>query len=222
MRSNLIDDEISGLSLAGAFQQAFGAHMPVQPQPLSRGMSDILNNINSTLYGILTDMRLFSVIANTTTRSRQKLPSDLYGKVIISIHSRLMEIEDSHEHQTIEKCLWLGLVSYITSIFLHIPGATIEYCHLMEELQSSMRELDLSVPGVKDLKIWLLFVGSAAIFGSREAWLVAETRALVKGMKWTDLHDSLENMMWIQIIHDGPGHGLFLKALEQSRRNNVI
>ncbi|KAK3304925.1 uncharacterized protein B0T15DRAFT_576249 [Chaetomium strumarium] len=135
------------------------------------------------------DMRTFIAIANLLINNNNgndnKFHPEVVLEIITSIQYRLLQLEYSFTSHPFEEAIRTDLLAFIASIFLNRPGLKSNYYEFLHgRLRVSIDALDaLSVstrPVLRDLKLWLLLIGSiATTIDIYQPWLADSVGGLV-------------------------------------------
>ncbi|CAM1500427.1 Fc.00g095890.m01.CDS01 [Cosmosporella sp. VM-42] len=190
---------------------------PYPDQPTSTVVQNSMATWGFKLRNVFSDLRDFSRMANTLIpRSHQKLQPELFQEMTLSFQYRLLLLDYSVDEDPVKEAIRLGLLAYETTIFLQIPGVKLDSPLFGDRLRAAIESVIVSSPGVAELKLWLLFVGAIIVFDFKEPWLLESIRELTREQTWEVVRQRMKAVMWIDIVHDGPGQQAF-EAVQQNR-----
>ncbi|KAH7148290.1 hypothetical protein EDB81DRAFT_932647 [Dactylonectria macrodidyma] len=172
------------------------------------------------LKNVFTDLQGFSSMANLLIPSHQKLKPELFQEIMLSIQYRLLMLEYPVEVRPLEESIRIGLLSFESTLVLHTPklGVKLTSDFFYHQLRRGIEKIRVESQEIADLKLWLLLVGSIIVFKGSETWLVDSINELTGDQPWADVRRRVKGVMWIDVIHDGPGRDAF----DTSKRGRVI
>lgn len=169
----------------------------------------LIHDQDIKLQNVFADMRDFTRMANVFINSKDKFQPELFQEIMLSIQYRLLLLEYSFDTQPLSEAIRVGLLAFQATIFLQVPGLKLKFDHLAGRLRLAIDALDASTPVLADLKLWLLLIGSIALVGSDELWLMSEVTDLTVEDDWTHIRERMKSIMWVDVVHDTPGKAVF-------------
>lgn len=142
----------------------------------------------------------------------------LIDNMVISIQYRLLIYLAARSYGSSYASLigacGIGIFIYLKTIYYcrlnfkveTYPTGVPMYGVVLQKLRSCLNGVDASEPQIRDLFLWILFLGGGAAGGTKErAWFVAR---LAKGVKewginnWEDAKLLLKRFLWVDDIHE--------------------
>ncbi|KAI1080350.1 hypothetical protein F5B20DRAFT_540274 [Whalleya microplaca] len=164
----------------------------------------------------------FSLLVNLAFETAHKIPKEILLDTMASVMYRLLQM--SFETGSVDEAMRLGLLAFSSSIFLQWQGVKLSYEHLPVTYRACLVNLKLS-DGSPPLLLWLLVIGSIAIFGEPDSvWLKPWLRVninLCGVTSWGEMQEILQSFLWIGLVHDKPGKALFDSTLSLGHTVNV-
>lgn len=197
------------LSWEPAIDRLIHAESPIVPREASSVLQGIIESLDPKIRSVFQDLRAFASVADGLIATKSKLRPELFQEIMMSIQYRLLLLETRLEAQPIEEAIRLGLIAFQTSVFLQMYGTKVKYEFLNDQLASAIQSFPESSPALVQLKTWLAFIASIAVLDSNEPWLVATIRRLTLGSDWLETRRSLEDFMWVGVIHNGTGKQVY-------------
>ncbi|KAH7149049.1 hypothetical protein B0J13DRAFT_295836 [Dactylonectria estremocensis] len=172
------------------------------------------------LKNVFTDLQGFSAMANVFIPSHQKLKPELFQEIMLSIQYRLLLLEYPVDVRPLEESIRIGLISFESTLVLHTPklGVKLTSDFFYHQLRRGIENIRAESQEIADLKLWLLLVGSIIVFKGDETWLLDSINELVGDQPWADVRSRAKRVMWIDVIHDGPGQ----HAFDTAKRGPVV
>ncbi|KAK7426260.1 hypothetical protein QQZ08_007290 [Neonectria magnoliae] len=166
------------------------------------------------LRNVFVDLRDFASMANSLIPSHEKLRPELFQEIMLSIQCRLLCLEYAIDLYPLQESIRLGLLAFESTVFLQTPrlGVKLRSDRFAGQLHQAIMKLHIKTPEFADLKLWLVLVGSILVFDGDEAWLVESINKLTGNQTWTEVRKRVKDVMWVDIIHDGPGRHTFETA----------
>lgn len=197
------------LSWEPAIDRLIHAESPIVPRAAPSVLQDIIESLDPKIRSVFQDLRAFASVADGLIATKSKLRPELFQEIMMSIQYRLLLLETRLEAQPIDEAIRLGLIAFQTSVFLQMYGTKVKYEFLNGQLASAVQRFPESSPALVQLKTWLAFIASIAVLDSNEPWLVAIIRRLTLGSDWLETRRSLEDVMWVGVIHNGTGKRVY-------------
>ncbi|GKT66260.1 hypothetical protein ColTof3_13599 [Colletotrichum tofieldiae] len=206
-----------------SWESAFAPILGESPVGFERGQvpCHIRLFVDSTDYrmgNIFQDLHDFSRLANYLVQTGLKIDPSLFQDLMTSIQYRLLYLE-SNMQDDLSEMFRLGMMSYITTLFLKVKGAKIPMTSLAGQLRSVCRNLEISeslTTAVRLIFAWTLVVGAVSVFEEYDdLWLVPKLASLHDsiGPTWPEAKASLEEVMWMDLIHSPNGVKVFEKLV---------
>ncbi|KAM5352860.1 hypothetical protein ACJ41O_005582 [Fusarium nematophilum] len=164
------------------------------------------------------DLRDFSALANHIIPGNGKLRPELFQEIMLSIQYRLLLLEYPVDQQPLHEAVRLGLLAFESTIFLQIPGCKLRSRLFTRQLREAIEAIPVEGEAIANVKLWLLFIGSIMVFEGGEAWLAQTMQSLTGRQTWAEVRRRVKEVMWIDVIHDGPGR----MAYEAAQRGRVL
>ncbi|WDK21969.1 hypothetical protein CGRA01v4_13259 [Colletotrichum graminicola] len=186
-----------------------------------RHLSDVRLFVDSTdrrIGNVFQDLHDFSRLANFLVKTGRKIDPNGFQNLMISIQYRLLHLNPI-EQSSVSEMFRLGMISFITTLFLKVQGAKIELTFLAGQFRSACQNLDvseLSTTTVRLMFAWALVVGAISVFdGSDDLWLLPKLASLRDslGPTWPEAKASLEQVMWMDMVHSPTGVKVFQKLV---------
>ncbi|KAG5782483.1 hypothetical protein H9Q73_003853 [Fusarium xylarioides] len=164
------------------------------------------------LQNTFKDLRDFSALANRYSPSAKKLKPEAFQEIMLSIQYRLLQLDFSQDPAPIQEALRIGLLAYESTIFLQIQGTKLKSDSFSRQLRDTIQATPVQGEATANIKLWLLVVGSIIVFDSSEDWLVQSINSLAGRQSWEEVRERVNEVMWIDVIHDVPGRKAFEAA----------
>lgn len=197
------------LSWEPSLDKLIQTESPISPPTATTGLHSLAEGLDPKLRNVFHDLRAFSSVADGLVASKSKLRPELFQELMISIQYRLLLLEYALDTQPIAEAIRCGLLAFQTSVFLQMHGTKFKYDFISEQLAKAIQRLPETSPVLVQLKTWLAFIGSIAVLDSNEPWLVATIRRLTLSLSWAETRRSLQDVMWIGVIHDTAGKQVY-------------
>ncbi|KAH8880878.1 hypothetical protein GQ53DRAFT_521227 [Thozetella sp. PMI_491] len=175
--------------------------------------------IDDSLMRILLDVYQVSHWVNQHYSSLQT-GTDVVQEVIVSVGYRLVRFHELGGPQLegkLEACYHVGLVAFLTTMFLQTGGRRFLRYRLVRRCLRTAVERGLDEED-SDSMLWLLFIGGLSVLEETDdAWLLPRISQVVQhlGIKsWLQLHEFLTRFPWISPIHDEAGKVLWNKVAQ--------
>ncbi|KAH6708293.1 hypothetical protein EV126DRAFT_408595 [Verticillium dahliae] len=198
---------------AASFDSAFDCSpeltnlKPSDTSCFSRSRS-VARALERRLYIIWKDVQGLSQLINDSHESGQKIREMSLEDLMTSVQSRLLMLTYT-DSNSLPELLRLSLLAFLTTVFWSFPGIKFEYPHLVHQLRQACQAYTPATAGESYLFAWALMVGATSVFHDLDhTWLRKRLRPLIPenlGTTWSEVQNSLRQVMWIESIHDGPG-----------------
>ncbi|OHW98964.1 hypothetical protein CSPAE12_02353 [Colletotrichum incanum] len=177
-----------------------------------------LDSIDCRMGNIFRDLHEFSRLANYLVQTGHKIDPNMFQDLMTSIQYRLLYLEPTTQ-DNVSEMFRLGMISYITTLFLKVQGTKIPMTSLAGQLRSVCRNLEVSeslTTTVRLIFAWTLVVGAISVFEEYDdLWLIPKLAALHDsiGPTWPEAKASLKEVMWMELIHSPDGVKVFGKLV---------
>lgn len=131
---------------------------------------------------------------------------------MLSIQYRLLQLDFSSHPDPLQEALRVGLLAYESTIFLQIQKTKLKSESFEIQLREAIQGIPVQGEAVANVKLWLLLVGAIMVFEGTEEWLVQSIRSLAGRQGWDEVRERVREVMWIDVIHDGPGKEAYQAA----------
>ena len=180
-----------------------------------------INNLywNSTYLDINTELaeawdfltRFCSAI-NAAAETKRQLDKEVLLNAMASSMYRLLHMRH-FERNSINDAIRLGLLVFSSHVFLKWQDISLPHPYLPNRYRECLLNLKLSGTFPPQILLWLLTVGSIAVFTAADySWLepwVHDSIELCEPRTWADLRGQLKSLPWIDILHDVPGQAIY-------------
>lgn len=170
-----------------------------------------LHDIDDRLARAWRVMAGFCLVINLAAETKHRIATETFLDTMASVIYRLLDMNGFEEGST-EEAIRLGLLAFSSSVFLQWKQLGMSYDHLATTYRDCLAKLTCSKISSR-LLLWLLMVGAVSVFGYADGeWLKPWLRVnidLGEVESWSDMQDILKSLMWIGLIHDGPGKDVF-------------
>ena len=161
---------------------------------------------------IFRDLQSFAGLINAATSSNRRLRDTDFQRFTCSIRYRLLQLQGMLD-DTFSECFRLGMLAFLTTTF-PIPGQKIRYPYLTSRFHQCCAAVEAATPHLQDLMLWLLTVGAISVYSVDEPWLRERWQVDVPDLIWPEARRRLQEIVWIDVIHDKPGRYVF-EAMSQ-------
>lgn len=186
------------------------------PCETSPELKRMLVGLDPKLRTVFDDLRGFSAMANSIIPSKRKLLPEHFQKIMLSIQYRLLLLDFGLDTRPWDEAVRLGLLAYQTTIFFQVKGTKLDSEYMATGLRSAISVvIQTSSPSTRQFTLWLLLMGSIVVFQGTEPWLVAYMSELLDGNEWEGVREQMKRIMWIDVVHDGPGKRAFTETLRE-------
>ncbi|EKJ76408.1 hypothetical protein FPSE_03407 [Fusarium pseudograminearum CS3096] len=164
------------------------------------------------LQNAFKDLRDFSALANKLSPGAQKLEPEAFQEIMLSIQYRLLQLDFSSHPDPLQEALRVGLLAYESTIFLQIQKTKLKSESFEIQFREAIQGIPVQGEAVANVKLWLLLIGAIMVFEGSEEWLVQSIRSLAGRQGWDEVRERVREVMWIDVIHDGPGKEAYQAA----------
>jgi hypothetical protein len=163
--------------------------------------------VDGRLVVIFRDLRYFAGLMNAATGSNRRLRDTEFQNFICSIQYRLLQLQSTLDG-TLGECLRLAMLAFLTTTF-QIPGTKVQYPYLASRFRECYCVVEAATSQLQNLVLWLLTVAAISVYGVDEPWLRERWQVDVPSLVWPEARRRLQEIMWIDAIHDEPGRYAF-------------
>ncbi len=177
-------------------------------------ISAFVDTLDSKLRDCWKDIHAFSCLSNLAYQTTQKLSPETYNEMMISNFYRLthLSFEDDLSHEIIR----LALLTFCSTLFLTRLYLGQPYERLFDLFSSTLSRL-CQDPGTvvpDSITLWLMILHHVVADkeSSSEAWesvQLSKAIALTRMDTWSQAHQVLRSIMWVDFVHDAPGRRVF-------------
>ncbi|KAI1127758.1 hypothetical protein F5Y10DRAFT_292589 [Nemania abortiva] len=159
-------------------------------------------------------LRSFSSRINNASLTKCQLPRELLIDTIASVMYRLLDMR--FMPGCLNDLIRLGLLAFSTGVFLQwqqsFPMGPTCFPTAFRDSLSQFRGAE----HLPYLMIWILLIGELTVLSVEDKtwsrpWLKANMEACGVS-SWDDVKQILRTSPWIDIVHDGPGGGIFAEV----------
>ncbi|TVY81755.1 hypothetical protein LSUE1_G003365 [Lachnellula suecica] len=187
-------------------------------QPHSSGLHIFLSNSADTrLHNAFRDLHSFSCISNLAYQTTRKLSPEIYNDIMISILYRLTNL--SFESDIIQEALRIGLLVVSSTIFMQRLFMDHPYGHLLNLYRNALFNLhnatSIALPVPVSLWMPMLFYVVAPEEAPSMNWLNTWVENIISSAgisSWTQAHEILKTIVWVDFVHDRLGEPAFEAA----------
>lgn len=158
-------------------------------------------------------MQKFCSLVNDIAENQQRLSSDFLQGTMASVMYRLLYLK--FETGSIDEAIRLSLLGLSYHVFLQWQDMNLPFPHFPSTFKKCLVNLKINDGFPRHIMLWLLIVGGiSGLSGDR--WLkdhVREHLNLCQVRSWDEMRDILKSYMWINLLHDKPGKGVFDSAV---------
>ncbi|KAK1523782.1 uncharacterized protein CCOS01_08869 [Colletotrichum costaricense] len=186
--------------------------------PGSSSIRLLLDAADSRLGNIFQDLHDFSRLATALYHTNRKIDPNLFQEFMTCVQYRLLYSETT-AHNALAELGRLGMISYITTLFLQVQGAKFQFTSLTTKLRSACKNLEISAStcaATKLLLAWSLVIGAISVFEEQDdRWLLPKLANLRDslGPTWPEAKAKLEDVIWTENVHDSAGIKVFEKLV---------
>jgi hypothetical protein len=154
----------------------------------------------------------FCSVINFAVDSGQRITVETFLDTMASVVYRLLDMR--FEASSSDEAIRLGLLCFSCSVFLHWRQLGMSYPYLTSAFRGCLARLTTTFSHISaQLVLWLLMAGAVSVFdASDDGWLkplLLVNIRLCEIDSWIKMQDLLMSFMWIGLVHDKPGKGLF-------------
>ncbi|CAG9981904.1 unnamed protein product [Clonostachys byssicola] len=162
--------------------------------------------VDSRLTTIFRDLQYFSALLNTAVLRKRTLSDKQFHQIVCSIQRRLMRLQGTLP-DLLGECFRLGMLAFLATLF-QVPRTPCSYPYLEARLKEACQSIE-TTPDRQDILMWLLMVGAMTVYKPEEPWLRDRWLSDVLPSTWAKARGRLQNIVWINALHDQPGRQVF-------------
>ncbi|VUC35243.1 unnamed protein product [Clonostachys rosea] len=162
--------------------------------------------VNLRVSAIFQRLQNFAFDLNNFTSGGKAVSEEDVYRCLISAQYELFELENQCQ-TALDECVRMSLLVMLASVFQVHKDLKVQYDFAASQLQEICLQVDLSIPDVRELMVWVLMMGALSVFNCDEAWLREKWRAVLQGVSpsWGEVRGRLQSYIWINQCHDGSG-----------------
>ena len=168
-------------------------------------------NIDDELIRAWKAMKRFCSLRNLVSQAKGRITPETFSETMASIMYRLYNM--SFEAGSVNETMRLGLLAFFSNVFLQWKDVRQSYHSFYTIYKGHVLEIISSDSLSPRLMLWLYTICRISIFTESEgAWMPSSLRAklgLNNVTSWSDMQEIMNAFLWIRMIHDQPGRGLF-------------
>jgi hypothetical protein len=129
---------------------------------------------------------------------------------IISLQYRLLNVQDG-SNNILTECLRLSMLGFfLTMSMFQSPTVKADYPYLAKRFRECCELIRTSQINCGDIMMWALMIGAVVVFDVMDPWLHEIWEAEVRNqLTWGEARRRLQDVLWINEIHDIPGQEAF-------------
>jgi hypothetical protein len=186
--------------------------------PLPPGLFQPSPDWDFRLVNVFRDFQYLSLKINRNRLKHVRYNPAFFQGDLTSVQSRLMHLGDLLKNP-VEQLVRLTILAFMTTTF-KLPGREIPYNWVVEQLSNNYKKVvGGSVRRDISLLLWVLVTAAFTLTGAQEKWVRDAWAKVDPRLDWAAVKNHLMRVMWIEIIHDGPGKMAY-QQLEESRLLN--
>lgn len=183
-------------------------------------MDAFVDTLAPKLANCWKDLHAFSCLSNMAYQTTRKLSPDTYNEVMISVLYRLTHL--CFEVGSPQETIRIGLLVFSSTIFLMPYYTTQPYGHLLDLFTTNLLELynsrSATIP--EPIMLWLVVLYNMVIYKehapeSRHTIWLDKAVSLSMADTWSQIHNILKSVMWVDFIHDSTGNEICHEALKR-------
>jgi hypothetical protein len=168
--------------------------------------------VDSQLASAWSSMTDFCCVINLAAETQQRISVETFLHSMASIMYNLLDMH--FEASSWDETIRLGLLSFSCNVFLPWSHLATPLPHLHSILRNHFASLAANFPALPPkLLVWLLMAVAVTISGESDSdWvygLLRDAISLCEIKCWSQMRDMLMSLMWIEIVHDKLGKGVF-------------
>ncbi|OHE94943.1 hypothetical protein CORC01_09737 [Colletotrichum orchidophilum] len=178
----------------------------------------LLDASDSRLGNVFQDLHDFSRLATALYQTNRKIDPNLFQQFMTCVQYRLLYLEATTQNPLADLGR-LGMISYITTLFLQVQGAKISFTSLASNLRSACQNFEVLASTCSTTRLllaWTLVVGAISVLEEEDdSWLLPKLANLRDslGPTWPEAKAKLEEVIWTENIHDSAGIKVFEKLV---------
>jgi len=155
-------------------------------------------------------MSEFCLVINFAVDSGQRISTESFLDTMASVVYPLLDM--CFEGSSSDEAIRLGLLALSCSVFLQWKQLGMSYPHFTSVFRGCLTRLTYSHIS-SQLLLWLLMVGAVSVCeATDDGWLkplLLVNIGLCEIDSWSKMQDLLKSFIWIGLVHDKPGKGIF-------------
>lgn len=159
----------------------------------------------------------FCSVINFAADSGQRISTETLLDTMASVLYRLLDM--CFEAGSSDEAIRLGLLTFSCSVFLQWRYLGMSYPYFTFMVRDCLARLQSSQIS-SQLLLWLLMVGAVSVFdASDDEWLtplLLVNIGLCEIDSWSKMQDLMKSFMWIGLVYDKPGKGVFDSTVARS------
>jgi hypothetical protein len=185
----------------------FSPH-PSPPTPLE----ELVNGMDPLIGHALSDTRHLAYLILELAAGGRKMNRMRYEECWFSIQYRLLHQRYSVESDPVLEGVRVGILSLITMLFVKTPFAESRCDWLTTRLRRVIEAMPTHLAVLADLRLWLLLIGSMAVFVDNDPWVLEQIAASGES-EWAVVRERMKAIVWMDIVHNKLGQRAFTAAL---------
>ncbi|KAK3358803.1 hypothetical protein B0T25DRAFT_599686 [Lasiosphaeria hispida] len=183
---------------------------PFAWHPSRHSLAPHVDGIDNELAQAWRTMSEFCSIINFAVDSRQLISTEGFLDTMAPVMYRLLDM--AFEAGSSNEAIRLGLLAFSSSTFLQWKYLGGSYAYLSAALRECLAKMAvLQLP--PKLVVWLIMAGAVSVLGEGDdGWLkplLLVNIGLCDARSWGEMRDILSSLMWIGMLYDKAGKGLF-------------
>lgn len=185
-------------------------------EPHATNMHPFVKTLDWRLQNAWNDLHAFSCISNLAYQTTRKLSPETYNEMMISILYRLAHLSFD---DLLEEAVRTGLLAYASTLFMQRHYMQKPHEYLLNTYAAALQKLrqspDVNFPSPVALWFTLVYLVLACQDTVTEDWpgvWIDEAVACLRVDSWSQAHDMLKAIMWVDFVHTPTG----LKAFDAS------
>jgi hypothetical protein len=168
----------------------------------------LLGSIDTRLQNVFLDLQSFSRTANELINTKRRMPSEYVQGMITSAQYRLLSLQYGTD-QPLAEGLRLGMLAFLATVFLQLPGARFPYHYLTRRFREIFDHVDLNSSETHGLVLWLLVIAPMVIININDKWIQSRLKTVLGKMSYNEYLGTLDRLLWIQIVHEIPAREIY-------------
>ena len=179
-----------------------------------------VKTLDIRLANVWKDLEEFSMLSNLASQTGGKLQPNTFSEIMVSILYRLLAL--SFPDSPLEDAIRLGMMTFTASIFFRWRGMKQRQAYLDNSFKEALAKLKKAPAQLPQaLNLWLLVLWNANVADDPgqdifSEWTIKVVRSLDIG-SWTDAHDILKTVIWIDCLFDASSRRAFESILAKTK-----